>query len=82
MCVIFLVNLDNFFAIVCTDFHESLISTGYIPKEQKATRENLTTNFFSETKRRSTRRNADTQANGFCMALRVRDVSTHATGPV
>ena len=27
----FLVNLDDFFAIICTSFHEIVISTKYIP---------------------------------------------------
>ena len=30
MCV-FLANLDDFFAIICTGFHEVVISTRYIP---------------------------------------------------
>jgi len=29
--VIFLVNLDDFFAVVCTGFHEVVICTRYVP---------------------------------------------------
>ena len=28
----FFVNLDDFFVVVCTNFHESLVSTRYVPK--------------------------------------------------
>jgi len=27
----FLVNLDDFLAVVCTEFHEIAVSTGYVP---------------------------------------------------
>ena len=30
-CAIFLVNLDDFFAVVCTGFHEVVVCTRYIP---------------------------------------------------
>ena len=30
-CVIFLVNLDDIFAMVCTSFHEILVCTRYVP---------------------------------------------------
>ena len=30
-CVIFLENLDDFFSMVCTDFHEVVVSTRYVP---------------------------------------------------
>ena len=30
-CVIFLVNLDDFFAVVCTGFHEVVVWTRYVP---------------------------------------------------
>jgi len=30
--VIFLVNLDDFFVVVCTSFHEVVVSTRYVPK--------------------------------------------------
>jgi len=29
--VIFLVNLDDFFAMVCMDFHEVVVCTRYVP---------------------------------------------------
>ena len=29
-CVIFLVNLDDFFIVVCTGFHSSLVSIAYV----------------------------------------------------
>ena len=30
--MIFLVNLDDFFAMICTGFHEVVVSTRYVPK--------------------------------------------------
>ena len=30
-CVIFSVNLDDFFAVVCTGFHEVMVCTRYVP---------------------------------------------------
>ena len=29
--MIFLVNLDDFFTVVCTDFHEVVVYTRYVP---------------------------------------------------
>ena len=31
----FFVNLDDFFVVVCTDFHESLVSTRYVLYEKR-----------------------------------------------
>ena len=33
-CVIFVVNLDDFFAVVCTGFHEVVVCTRYVPKDK------------------------------------------------
>ena len=30
-CVIFLLNLDDFFYVICTDFHEFMVCTRYVP---------------------------------------------------
>ena len=30
----FFVNLDDFFVVVCTNFHEDLVSTRYVPLQQ------------------------------------------------
>ena len=31
ICVIFFINLDDFFAVICTSFHEVVVCTRYVP---------------------------------------------------
>ena len=47
-CVIFLINLDDFFTVVCTGFHEVVVCTRYVPKENSLLepRKKFTLNMF------------------------------------